>query len=89
MAPFFRLKRAGCSCEACCWTAKSRAIKCSLVATLGIDEENLLFDDLPRDRGKVLSVRKTFAFYSILLSMEAKRHSPQNQVSIQQPYPDG
>jgi len=47
-----------------------------LVATIGINEENLRFDDLPRDREKVRS--KNFRFLFSLLRMEARRHSPQS-----------
>ena len=67
----FHLKRADGSCGARCGTAKSRAIKRPLVATIGINEENLRFDDLPRDREKVLS--KNFRFLFSILEEGGKK----------------
>jgi len=65
------LKRADGSGGARCWSAKSRAIKCPLAATIGINEENLRFDDLPRDREKVRS--KNFRFLFSILEEGGKK----------------
>ena len=56
-----------------------------LAATIGINEENLGFDDLPRDREKVLS--KNFRFLFSILEEGGKKALASKLASIQQPYP--